>query len=251
MPKSKASFCVYVDESGDEGFRFEKGSPEWFVLSGVVTTKSEDHGILKMLDNVRVLLNKLPKKHLHFVDLKHEQRVAYVDAIAKSGLTTITIMFYKPAMEESAFSGRNIMYSYAARFLLERFSWFCRDHADQGVGDGSAEIYFSNRSNLTSEALDTYVNKLKIDETVNIEWNRIREDQMNLRSARDMAGLQVADAVASSFFAAINKNRYGFMEDRYVRIIKPTVYCHMGKYLKYGVKTFPVDNQTITEIYGK
>jgi len=37
-----ASFVVYVDESGDDGFSFGQGSPELFVLSAVVTRKTKD-----------------------------------------------------------------------------------------------------------------------------------------------------------------------------------------------------------------
>ena len=38
-----ASFVVYVDESGDEGFKFqprESGSSRWFVMSAIVFRKS-------------------------------------------------------------------------------------------------------------------------------------------------------------------------------------------------------------------
>jgi hypothetical protein len=37
-----ATFVVYIDESGDEGFAFSEGSSEWFILSGVVTRKAKD-----------------------------------------------------------------------------------------------------------------------------------------------------------------------------------------------------------------
>ena len=37
-----ATFVVYIDESGDEGFSFGKGSSEWFVLSAVVTKKAQN-----------------------------------------------------------------------------------------------------------------------------------------------------------------------------------------------------------------
>jgi hypothetical protein len=38
-------FRVYIDESGDEGFKFDqpgKGSSRWFVLSAVVTREEND-----------------------------------------------------------------------------------------------------------------------------------------------------------------------------------------------------------------
>ena len=40
-----ASFVAYVDESGDEGFKFlpnEQGSSRWFVLSALVVRKEND-----------------------------------------------------------------------------------------------------------------------------------------------------------------------------------------------------------------
>jgi len=42
---SKASFIVYIDESGDEGFVFRPdgtGSTRWFVLSAAVIRQSND-----------------------------------------------------------------------------------------------------------------------------------------------------------------------------------------------------------------
>jgi hypothetical protein len=40
-----ASFVAYVDESGDEGFKFlpnEQGSSRWFVLSAMVIRREKD-----------------------------------------------------------------------------------------------------------------------------------------------------------------------------------------------------------------
>lgn len=50
------TFVVFVDESGDEGFRFDRGSPEWFVLSAVAARTIEELPIVKLVDQVRSLL---------------------------------------------------------------------------------------------------------------------------------------------------------------------------------------------------
>jgi hypothetical protein len=42
-----ASFVAYIDESGDEGFKFAKGSSEWFVLSAAITRKRFDVATVK------------------------------------------------------------------------------------------------------------------------------------------------------------------------------------------------------------
>lgn len=76
-----ASFIAYVDESGDEGFVFNadgSGSSRWFVLSAAVIRQTNDLEMVSCLREVRTVLQKAPKTPLHFVELKHEQRVAYI-----------------------------------------------------------------------------------------------------------------------------------------------------------------------------
>ncbi|HUT73818.1 MAG TPA: DUF3800 domain-containing protein [Armatimonadota bacterium] len=123
------TFVVYVDESGDEGFSFGRGSSDWFVLAAVVTRKARDLQVVKLVDRARRQLGKPDKKPLHFRDLKHEQRLPYV--------------------------------------------------------------------------------------------------------------AEIADAVASSFYYAVQRTQHGFTEDRYARMPKPVVYHREGRYLGYGLKFWP------------
>ena len=51
-----ASFVAYVDESGDEGFKFlpnEKGSSRWFVLSAMVIRKENDLQVVQLARQAR------------------------------------------------------------------------------------------------------------------------------------------------------------------------------------------------------
>ncbi len=43
------TFVVYIDESGDEGFLFEKGSSEWFIISAAITRKVSDLETVKLI----------------------------------------------------------------------------------------------------------------------------------------------------------------------------------------------------------
>jgi len=64
-----ASFTVYIDESGDEGFVFlpnEQGSSRWLVLSAVVFRKENDLDAVRLLRQVRELLGKQNRQALHF-----------------------------------------------------------------------------------------------------------------------------------------------------------------------------------------
>jgi hypothetical protein len=74
---------------------------------------------------------------------------------------------------------------------------------------------------------------------VKIEWDVIRPAQIIAFSAGRRIGLQIADAVASSFFYAVEPSQHGFTEDRYARMLKPVVYRHRGRSVGNGIKFFP------------
>src|SRR3546814_19150825 len=77
----KASFRVYVDESGDEGFVFRpdgSGSSRWLVLSAGVTRAATDRETVKMVDGVRTVPGRPGRSTLHCRTRKHEQTIPYV-----------------------------------------------------------------------------------------------------------------------------------------------------------------------------
>lgn len=239
-----ATFVLYIDESGDEGFSFGGGSSDWFVLSGVVTHKATDLDEVKLVDRVRALLEKPAKKPLHFRRLKHEQRLPYVAEIAKARLRTVSVLVHKPSLKEpEKFQERYRLYFYTVRYLLERVSWYCRDHRPaKGIGDGSAEVVFSNRSGMSYEELKDYLYFLQRKTgmfDVRIDWSLIKPNNITAYTPGKRMGLQIADAVAGSFYYAVQPSKYGFTEDRYALTLKPVVYSRRGRYLGYGLKFWP------------
>lgn len=238
------SFIAYVDESGDEGFRFGKGSSDWFVISAVVTRYATDLATVKLVDVVRNQLGKPPKIPLHFRDLRHEHRLPFVDLVAKADLRAITVLTHKPSLKEpEKFQERNRLYFYATRYLLERLSWYCRDNRpSHDAGDGSVEIVFSNRSGMSYDEMREYFSHLR-DNTgyidVRIDWSAVKPEQIRSATAGKYMGLQVADAVASSLYYAVQPSQYGFTEDRYARTLKPVTYYRSAKYVGYGLKFWP------------
>lgn len=176
---SNASFQVYIDESGCEGFRYDRGSPEWFVLSAVITCTSNDLETVKLIDAVRETIGIKQGHALHFRKLKHERRIPYVNAIANSKIRAISILVHKPSLEEKEkFQSKNILYFYATRFLIERISWFCREmHSTNQPGDGSPDLVFSKRKNMSYEELKEYLNRLEMQsqyKDIQIDWNYIK-----------------------------------------------------------------------------
>jgi hypothetical protein len=247
------SFRIYIDESGDEGFMFNSdgsGSSRWLVLSAIVVRKKNDLSLIRTLESIRALLEKPPKKELHFRDLKHEQRVPYVKQIATAPIKAVSVLVHKPSIRdpEKFQSEKFLLYRYASRLLLERVSWLCRDKYNPDEGSGKADVVFSNRSIMSYEDLTGYLQTLRTKSDpldVRIDWNVIDPESVSAVDHSKRAGLQIADAVASSFFYAVNVNRYGEIEDKYSRLLLPACYRHKGSVLGYGLKFWPEDFQKL------
>jgi len=236
-----ASFYAYIDESGDEGFKFlpnEQGSSRWFVLSAVIFRESNKLAPVAVIREIKELLKRDPSRPLHFRDLKHEQRIACVSALAKHSFRTISIVSYKPDISdpETYQANKNLLYRYLTRLLIERISWICRDSKKEGEGDGTVKLTFSDRAAMSYKDMRDYIKMLAQHQGVQIHWPAIRPDEICARQHGQLAALQVADIVASSQFFALHLNPYGFAEPRYAAILKGQVYRHRREWKGYGVK---------------
>jgi hypothetical protein len=245
------SFIVYVDESGDEGFNFvPNSSSQWFVLSAVIVREHNDAVIRNTLADVRKMLGKGDNFALHFRKLRHEQRIPYVQTLGKLPIRTVSVLVHKPCLKEPETFRHYRLYHYCVRLLLERVSWLCRDEHQKSLGDGSARIICSNRSAMSYIDLREYVRKLVNTGNplaVRIESSVIKPDQIESKQHAQYAGLQAADAVASSFFFAAQTHRLGFTEPRYVECLTRVVYRHAHEAIGYGVKFWPKDSYELVK----
>lgn len=249
---NSATFVAHIDESGDEGFRIGGGSSRWFVLAAVVLRRSEELAQVKLIDEVRERLNRdrkpgyhIPaKKPLHFRDLKHEQRKFTAHRIAQAEIRTVCVLIHKPDLTSPEnFQGESRLYNYAVRLLVERISWYCRDHRRKDdTGDGSVNLVFSNRESLDYDALREYLGYLEANRAA-LEYRAapglILPEQVETFSPGQRMGLQVADAVASSYYFAVEPSPYGLPEDGYARLLLPRGYRQGTQVWGYGIKIMP------------
>jgi hypothetical protein len=247
-------FVAYIDESGDEGFHFpehkpESGSSKWFVISAVITPVARDKDVIELARSIRAKLQMQPKALLHFSSLPHEKRVYVINRIATSWLTVTSVIIHKERIEQREIfrAGAFRLYKYAARLLLERISWFCRDTA--AANDCECRLIFEHRARLSYDDLRDYLTILqgKAEEDawlemllndVRIHWAAIVPQNVEAAQKAQYAGLQLADCVASGTRAAL-EYRHGFTEHRYAKTLKPRVYNRGSNYTSYGLKFFP------------
>lgn len=237
----RPAFRVYIDEAGDEGFKFlpdNGGSSRWFVLSATAVRTSNDHMLVACAREARTLLRKEANSPLHFRHLKHEQRIPLARMIGELPIRTIHIMVHKPSIGSPENFQRKpyTLYRWATRLLLERVSWLCDGH-QQNDDNCLAELIFSNRSAMSYQDIKDYLQKLRgMGERVHITWKVLDDRLVSAVNHDQLAGLQIADAVASGVFYSVHQSVYGEVEPRYLELIRRTVYRNRRTVDGYGIK---------------
>lgn len=236
----RTAFVAYIDESGDEGWRFGSGSSEWFVLSAVVFLKETELQEVKLVDAVRAKMNAvrqpgsrfLPeKKPLHFRDLRHEQKRFFVGQIARANLWTLTVAVHKPSLaDRHPYRLAPGLYFTCARSLVERIARFAEASSSGGC---AVDLCFSNRATMDYESLKSHL-------ALQAEWPSVfAPDAVTVYTPGQRMGLQIADAVASGYFLALEPNPYGDTEDAYVRALRPKAATVEEEVWGVGVTVIP------------
>lgn len=242
-----SSFVAYIDESGDDGFVFNadgSGSSKWIAISAVVIRKEREKCIIEIARKARELIGKPINHALHFMHLKHEQRIAVTSLIATTPIRTITILAHKPSIPdpEKYQTKKNRLYHYLCRLLIERVSWLCREHYKEGFGDRTADLIFSNRASMSYDELRAYIETLQeksVELGVEIDWNVINPQQLQSEKHEKMAGLQIADFAASGIRYAAELTRYGHAEPGHLKKLRWTMYRRKSVLFGYGLKFYP------------
>lgn len=242
------SYVAFIDESGDDGFkRFREpggrgGSSRWLVISACVFRKSYLLEAVSWRDEVNSRMPDRKKRVLHFAELNHGQKVAAAQVLASKPVRVMSVLAAKEPIPDGIYTGKNQLYFYMTRYLIERISWLCRDlRPSVPEGDGRVAITFSRRGGMSYEDFRAYLAHLKADTSgdVRIHWPVIDIDGVDAQDHSRSASLQMADIVASAFAAGLEPDVYGNCEVRYAEILRRAVYHRNGNYFSYGVKIVP------------
>lgn len=240
------AFHAYIDESGDEGFVFkeppERASSEWFVLSACIVRATNMPVIARQISPT---LNQVEIKGrvAHFSPLPHEAKVALCECIGSKSVKTISVCVNKrdlaKAHPQHTLASRRRLYFYATRFLVERISWIARDHRNPGGADHRCKLIFSRCKNLSYPNLAQYLDVLQNQSTA-VAWSYLDLAATEVRQHSDSLWLKMADVVASGTYSALELNRFGGWEDRYILSMRRIMYRHQGRKCRsYGLKFFP------------
>ena len=74
---------------------------------------------------------------------------------------------------------------------------------------------------------------------IRIEFDRVPIARFRTQVPGTSIGLQLADAAAGAFFNALERDRFGNTEPRYLRILSPLLYRREQNVHGYGFKILP------------
>ena len=231
-----ATHTIYIDEAGDLGV--SRGT-QWFVLSGVIVNNSDEAHIRNTISAIRKRLNV---NEIHMRNINDFNRRVYIaKSIVKEAFTFINIIIDTNKLHFGAEYART--YNYACRLLLERASWWLRDH------NGSANVILSARGTSRDNDLIMYIGKLTSYDWNNVAQGTIVSVKAKPASAWDL--LQLADICATSTFWAYEKNGWGFTMPCYLYTIANHLYRYCESTVNYGMKYYDSDMAINFNEYSK
>lgn len=257
MPK--VSYVAYIDESGDDGVATvrpydDTGASEWFALSAVVVRTEAQRETVWVRDILKEI--KLDQRRsLHFQPLDDWRKAIVCNKIAEYPLRCFVAMSNKVNMRgyhnsnAARFSaGRTWFYWWMTRLLLERVTDFCELRAMRDYGEPRiCRLEFSRRKGLRYSHFQSYLYWLRVQSKAkmlylnkgDIKWSVIDPlNEVRVFDHSERAGLQLSDAVASSFYQSVAGEPEP--DTRFAALLKPRLARDPnGKIFNYGIKIMP------------
>jgi hypothetical protein len=211
------------------------------VVSALLVRDENDATVRLELEAAKAQVGIPSANVIHFRKLNHPRKVRICRDI--SGFTlacTTSVIFCKKKLEPFPggpppyIANPDPLYLWAVRLLLERVSWFIRDH-----GGGTSVVTFAHLTRFKAAKLHNYRAALEASET-NIHWPSFSGHAFRISYPDRVHLLQIADCSASAVYKAIEEDRYGLTETRYLDELGPTLYRRAGSPVtSYGLKVFP------------
>ena len=240
------TYLAYIDESGDDGLaKFRApgiggGSSRWLIITAAVIRATRTTDALHWRDEIRDRVKPKGKsRSIHFADFSHSQKKAACEILGRKEIRFISAAIRKDMLEVDRFNGKNRLYFYLTRHVIERLSWLCRDLRHRArEGDGRVEITFSRRGGMSYDDFRSYLHRLSEGNT-SIHWPVIDVDGIKAQDHSRLAGLQLADCGARAVAEALEHDPYGGTEGAYISLLKARIYSKNENYFSYGLKILP------------
>jgi hypothetical protein len=191
---------VYLDESGDSGFKFRQGSTRYFVIALLLV--DDPIPIHAAIDGLRRELGFAPNDEFKFNRSAAEIRLAFLRRLNRFDFSVRALVIDKTTMPRPQLGKQETFYNYLVQLILA--------HDGGTIRDAVLVLDESVQSRRRQDRLGSYLRRaLNTDP----DTRRVR-DIVHHASHTDNL-LQAADMVAGAIYAAYHRG-----DDRYLNIIR-------------------------------
>ncbi|HEY4114824.1 MAG TPA: DUF3800 domain-containing protein [Rhizomicrobium sp.] len=276
-------YVAYIDEAGDPGLDRvkpidERGSSEWLIVSAVVIPVAAEAVAGDWIKTILRRVGSNQRVDVHFRKLALRNKV-----IASSALLSLPIRCFVVCSNKKNMRGyvnphpgwANMLtvdwfYAWMTRVVLERVTHFVRMKSVQDYGTvQKVKLVFSERGGLSLNQMGEYYGWIQMQSENeklflpwgDLQWDTLDQHLLRVRQHQRIAGLQLADIVASSFYQACDKRDFPRCDPLCAKVLEPRMGRYpdrRGRYSGYGVKLLPnlreakldKDQQNIFLSYG-
>lgn len=221
---SDYEYLLYIDEAGDDGLTKVRpidadGSSEWLIIGGVLIRRKYEHKTVDWIKSIRSDINAVQGPALHYRKLSPKKRLRSCELLAKLPIRGFVVCSNKKNMRgwknERAASrgGKQWFYNYCIRLLMERVTERCAFDSQKNHGTHKClKVVFSKRGGHSYSQTIAYWELLKNQSIAGstflakrqIKHQVLRNNLIEYVPHTQVAGLQLADIIASSFYQATN-----------------------------------------------
>lgn len=255
-------YVAFIDEAGDPHLTKvrpidESGGTEWIILSAVVIRAKWEPNVSDWIKKIRDDLGLDKKGAIHFRNLSPARRLAAAQILAEQPIRAFAICSNKKNMrgyrnlKAEKVRSQEWFYNWCVRLLLERVTAFCNDRRTIDFPDVEKckiKIEFSRRGGHRYSQTNAYTLYLRHQEKAGSLYLTKRQIVTDLLSTQLMEhhphwsrpGLQLADIVASAFYAAANTIGPGKWDVEPAKALTRMMAIEKGSVRDFGVSLQPV-----------
>jgi hypothetical protein len=162
---------VFIDESGDPGFKFDSGSTDYFIVTLVAFEDSEE--ALATDQRIQALKGELKfpaEFEFHFNKVKKAYREAFLSAVAGFNWFYFSIVINKRKLTGPGFKFKESFYKYACGLVFENAKPYLDNATVVIDGSGSREFrrelgtYLRKRIN-DAKGDSRFIGKIKVQDS--------------------------------------------------------------------------------------
>jgi len=192
---------IFLDESGDLGFK--KTSSRWFLftIAMVSTPRSLERVIKKIWRPLKKKHKKLGELHAyHADDITRTRMLKKLNELA--GLKVLCVILNKKKVYVDLQNQKNYLYNYTANILLDRL------HSSGKLKDGESIHLYIDRKDTKKRLRENLIQYL----TTSMEDRRKERFSVELHTSHENKSLQAVDFISWAIFRKYERGEYEFYE---------------------------------------